>query len=90
MATVLPAQAALNAKLNRSRPTQKERKLIRQQQQQVAHDHTHEDANEHYTEDGGVVQSTAVTPLADALDWLALTDSSNYRTVPVVFTPDSA
>ena len=88
MATVLPAQAALNAKLNRSRPTQKERKLIRQQQQQVAHDHTHDDANEHYHEEGGV-QST-VTPLADALDWLALTDASNYRTTPVVFTPDSA
>lgn len=88
MATVLPAQAALNAKLNRSRPTQKERKLIRQQQQQLAHEHTHEDANEHYNEDGGV-QST-VAPLADALDWLALTDSSNYRTTPVVFTPDSA
>lgn len=88
MATVLPAQAALNAKLNRSRPTQKERKLIRQQQQQVAHDHSHDDANEHVDEEGGV-QST-VTPLADALDWLALTDASNYRTTPVVFTPDSA
>lgn len=100
MATVLPAQAALNSKLNRSRPTQKERKLIRQQQQQQQHlagvDGDLGDALEHgldtqeRTLQPGAAAAASALALGARLDWLALTDSSKYRTVPVVFTADAA
>ncbi|GAA5880376.1 hypothetical protein JCM3774_006741 [Rhodotorula dairenensis] len=93
MATVLPAQAALNSKLNRSRPTQKERKLIRQQQQQQQQhlDAAAEDALEHRDDALQTdAQATAATSVGPQLDWLTLTDAATYRTVPVVFTPDAA
>ncbi|GAA5991924.1 hypothetical protein JCM10908_002273 [Rhodotorula pacifica] len=86
MATVLPAQAALNAKLNRSRPTQKERKLIRQQAATL-HQHDHQEQQEQAHD---VLQAIAEPEKGDALEWLALTDKSRYRTVPALFTPDAA
>lgn len=94
MATVLPAQTALNAKLNRSRPTQKERKLVRQQQQYqtapptaIAGDALPA-ATQAEAELERAAGAAAEVP-SDALEWLALTEQAPH-TCPLVFTPDAA